>query len=742
MPRVQVKRFDDPAAYLGARSRSCSPTKRGTTSCSGSRATCVTTPASTSSSAAGSPRTTARSVGAALQTPRTTSCLARTLAPGGVEALADALRGERAGLPGVTAAVPEVEEFAGAWVGERDSSSQVRMRAADLPADRGSTGSGRPRRPRSAADGDRRLLLEWVHAFARETFDDIDPKAAERQVAARLDRGAGGFALWEQTVGRCRSSAGEARRRTASASGPCTRRRSSGGAATRARSPRPSPRSCSPRTALLLPLHGRRERDREPHLRRDRLRAGLRLRGLRFRAPRDRRHGVKRRAATALGLRRPRRKREPLQGAAGAEEDDGLRAELLTQLARVDGLRGDFEEGERRVREAEALAGSSQRAGIRIDLERGRLLKLERRSRGRAPAVRACDRARRRSKESSSSRRMRRTWPRSRLRPRGAARVDEARHRDLAESGDGGRYWVGPLLNNLGWDQFEAGEHEAALASFEQALEHRLGDPENREAIAFGRYAVAKAQQALGRHAEAAEQLELAVAWTEAEGAPDGWYHEALAESAAALGRRGGRSGTRSSRSTCCPRRTRRSPTTVSASAVSTSSRERASGSRHAPRCAGAAEGALPGGPGRGARRPARVGDARGGHHVLRRDGPRARRGGPSSRDGWRRGVALLGRHAPRGARRLRGRHVARGRDLARDPDRPGRVHAEGDLDFRGTLGVDREAPVGFRAIRLRFDLEPTRPRISSTTLLRLTERYCVVYQSLAASPELSVSLA
>jgi uncharacterized OsmC-like protein len=71
-----------------------------------------------------------------------------------------------------------------------------------------------------------------------------------------------------------------------------------------------------------------------------------------------------------------------------------------------------------------------------------------------------------------------------------------------------------------------------------------------------------------------------------------------------------------------------------------------------------------------------------------------------------------------------------------------GRVHAEGDLDFRGTLGVDREAPVGFRAIRLRFELETDASEEQLDTLLRLTERYCVVFQSLAASPELSVSLA
>jgi len=67
-----------------------------------------------------------------------------------------------------------------------------------------------------------------------------------------------------------------------------------------------------------------------------------------------------------------------------------------------------------------------------------------------------------------------------------------------------------------------------------------------------------------------------------------------------------------------------------------------------------------------------------------------------------------------------------------------GRVLAEGDLDFRGTLGVDRETPVGFRAIRLRFDLETDASEELLDTLLRLTERYCGVVQTLAASPELT----
>jgi uncharacterized OsmC-like protein len=74
-------------------------------------------------------------------------------------------------------------------------------------------------------------------------------------------------------------------------------------------------------------------------------------------------------------------------------------------------------------------------------------------------------------------------------------------------------------------------------------------------------------------------------------------------------------------------------------------------------------------------------------------------------------------------------------------PIRSGTVRAEGDLDFRGTLGVDKEAPVGFRAIRLTFDLDADADEEQLATLKKLTERYCVVYQTLANAPELTTSL-
>ena len=71
---------------------------------------------------------------------------------------------------------------------------------------------------------------------------------------------------------------------------------------------------------------------------------------------------------------------------------------------------------------------------------------------------------------------------------------------------------------------------------------------------------------------------------------------------------------------------------------------------------------------------------------------------------------------------------------------RGGSVRAEGDLDFRGTLGVTKDAPVGFQRIRLHFELDTDAPAEQLDTLIRLTERYCVVYQPLRQSPEMTVT--
>jgi uncharacterized OsmC-like protein len=74
-------------------------------------------------------------------------------------------------------------------------------------------------------------------------------------------------------------------------------------------------------------------------------------------------------------------------------------------------------------------------------------------------------------------------------------------------------------------------------------------------------------------------------------------------------------------------------------------------------------------------------------------------------------------------------------------PLRSGTVSAEGDLDFRGTLGVAKDAPVGFTQIRLRFDLDTDAPADKLDQLLKLTERYCVVYQTIRSGPPVEISL-
>jgi tetratricopeptide (TPR) repeat protein len=220
------------------------------------------------------------------------------------------------------------------------------------------------------------------------------------------------------------------------------------------------------------------------------------------------------------------------------ERSNEGRAEVLTQLARVEGLRGAFDEGEQLLEEAEALAGTSGIARARVELERGRL----RRSSGDAIAALPLFAA---------------AFERARDADELFVAVDAAHMAALAAPDDAGfaawtdrgiaiaaaadpsaRYWLGPLLNNLGWHLYETGEREQALSAFERALEERERDPGNRQAIELALYAVAKTRRALGRPADAVPLLERAVASVEADGRSDGWLHEELAEAYAALGRK------------------------------------------------------------------------------------------------------------------------------------------------------------------------------------------------------------
>ena len=97
--------------------------------------------------------------------------------------------------------------------------------------------------------------------------------------------------------------------------------------------------------------------------------------------------------------------------------------------------------------------------------------------------------------------------------------------------------------------------------------------------------------------------------------------------------------------------------------------------------------------------------------------------------------------HAPGGSRACAGvtlKAVATALDI---PLKSGKVSAEGDLDFRGTLGVAKDAPVGFAQIRLRFDLDTDAPQEKLDQLLKLTERYCVVYQTIRNGPPVDLQL-
>jgi tetratricopeptide (TPR) repeat protein len=171
------------------------------------------------------------------------------------------------------------------------------------------------------------------------------------------------------------------------------------------------------------------------------------------------------------------------------------RAEVLTQLARVQGLRGDFDACEELLTQAEGLAGNSAIARVRIDLERGRKLRS---SGDGAASVELFESAFARASDNElyylaadAAHMVAIALP---------EKMTEWTERGLAlaESEPDASYWAGPLLNNLGWHHYEAGDYEAALAAFERALEARERDPTNVDAIGFAREALETARQALG----------------------------------------------------------------------------------------------------------------------------------------------------------------------------------------------------------------------------------------------------
>jgi tetratricopeptide (TPR) repeat protein len=214
------------------------------------------------------------------------------------------------------------------------------------------------------------------------------------------------------------------------------------------------------------------------------------------------------------------------------EQSGAGRAEVLSQLARVEGLRGDFEAAARLLDEAEPLAGSNPVANVRLELERGRMF----RSSGDLEAAfplfqsafeRACESgefylagdAAHMCAIAVADRQVTEEWTQRGL--------------DLGEREPDAAYWAGPLLNNLGWHYYEAGDYSAALDAFERALTAREADPNRPYEIEIARYAVGKTLLALGRAGEAAPLLERCVASYD----DDPYFHEELGEIYAALGR-------------------------------------------------------------------------------------------------------------------------------------------------------------------------------------------------------------
>jgi tetratricopeptide (TPR) repeat protein len=178
------------------------------------------------------------------------------------------------------------------------------------------------------------------------------------------------------------------------------------------------------------------------------------------------------------------------------ESTDAGRAEVLTQLARVQGLRDDFDGCERLVREAESLAGENELVRVRVDLERGRKLRSSGDGEASTPLFEAAFMRARSIGESylagDAAHMVAISKP---------ERMVEWTQRglDLADAEPDAAYWAGPLLNNLGWHYYDTGDFDSALAVFERALEVRKRDLDNEQAIVWAQEAIDETRKALGR---------------------------------------------------------------------------------------------------------------------------------------------------------------------------------------------------------------------------------------------------
>jgi tetratricopeptide (TPR) repeat protein len=195
-----------------------------------------------------------------------------------------------------------------------------------------------------------------------------------------------------------------------------------------------------------------------------------------------------------------RRLEEQLQ----KETSDAGRAEVLTQLARVQGLRDKFADGDRLIEQAEKLSDDSAVVRARVEVERGRLRNSSGDSAAALPMFESAFQIANKAGEefvaadaahmaaiASPDRAGKLDWT-----ERGIRVASETTDRDVA-------YWLGPLYNNLGWEYQDAGEYEAALEAFQHALSARKRYPEKPDLIEHAKEAVAEALRALGREDEA-----------------------------------------------------------------------------------------------------------------------------------------------------------------------------------------------------------------------------------------------
>jgi len=201
------------------------------------------------------------------------------------------------------------------------------------------------------------------------------------------------------------------------------------------------------------------------------------------------------------------------RAALGAETTDAGRAEVLTQLSRVELARGRVDAARSFLDEADALAGETGVARARVLLEGGRLARRVQGDRAAAPLL-----ARAYEEALDTGQYFIAADAAHSCALAGDMVLWTERGLDVAERFEGAAYWKGTLLMNLGDWQYERGDYAQSLRSFRAALDAREQDSGNPELREYARFGIARALRALGRPREAVPLLEQAVAWMSLDG--------------------------------------------------------------------------------------------------------------------------------------------------------------------------------------------------------------------------------